>query len=55
MDNKHKEQIEALASIADFATQKDVLEKEDIRDINNRLDVILSNIHDSKKFFKRLL
>jgi len=55
LTQKQKEQIEAIAAIADYITDKSILEKSEVRDIENRLDNILASVDDSKKFFKRLL
>jgi hypothetical protein len=55
LTKKQTEQIEAIAAIADYITNKDVLDKSEIKDIDNRLDKILASVDNSKKFFKRLL
>ena len=55
MQIKQKEQIDALSSVADFVTQKQILEKDEVSDIDQRLDKILASLNNSNKFFKRLL
>jgi hypothetical protein len=55
LNQKQAEQLEALASIAECVTDKDVLEKKEIQDISSRLDQIIASVTDSRKFFKRLL
>ena len=55
LTQKQTEQIQAIAAIADYITDKSVLEKDEIRDIEHRLDSILASVDNSKKFFKRLL
>ena len=54
MTTKKTEQLEALASIADYIT-KNTIKKEHVEEISKRLDKVLANIDDSNKFFKRLL
>ena len=48
-------QIEAIAAIADYIAQKDVIDKNEIKDIDNRLNNILASIDTNNRFFKRLL
>lgn len=48
-------EIEALASIMDYATQKDIVERDEIKEAEVRLDRILTNLERNQKFFKRLL
>lgn len=55
LDSKFKNHIEALASIADFITSREVLDESEIAQVNDRLDIVLANINEDSKFFKRLL
>ncbi|MHA2279280.1 MAG: hypothetical protein ACXAC5_00100 [Promethearchaeota archaeon] len=55
LTKKQTERIEAIAAIADYITDKDVLDKSEVEDIESRLDKILASVDNSKKFFKRLL
>lgn len=55
LTQKQTEQIQAIAAIADYITDKSVLDKSEIEDIDDRLDKILASVDNSKKFFKRLL
>ena len=52
---QQKEQLEALAAIADYVTEKEVIHKTDSRDLEGRLDLILADLNSENKFFKRLL
>jgi len=55
LTQKQSEQLEAIAAIADYITDKEVLDKDEIKDVDNRLDNILASMDDNRKFFKRLL
>lgn len=54
MTKKQKQQILALAVIVDHITAKPVLYNKEVREVENRLDHILANLEQSKRFFKRL-
>lgn len=54
MTDKQKQQILALAAIVDHITTKSVLDKKAVHDVEQRLDVILSNLEQNRRFFKRL-
>ena len=55
LTKKPKQQIEALATLADYITNKDVLDKKEITEIENRLDRVIASVDYNSKFFKRLL
>ncbi len=55
LTKKQKQQIEALATLADYITNKDVLDKKEITEIENRLDRVIASVDSNSKFFKRLL
>ena len=55
MKPRQKRDIEALASILDYATRKGVVDKVEISEVEQRLDKILASLDRDKKFFKRLL
>ena len=52
---KQEEQLEALASIADYVSGKEILEKKDTKELDARLDIVLADLNGKNKFFKRLL
>lgn len=55
LTNKQKQQIESIASIVDFVSKQEIIDKKDIEDIDIRLDMVLSSTDSNKKFFKRLI
>ena len=55
LTQKQSEQLEAIAAIADYITNKEVLDKDEVKEVEVRLDKILASVDESKKFFKRLL
>jgi len=54
MNKRQKQQILAIATIADHITKKSVLDKKEVQEIDKRLDNILSGLEERKCFFKRL-
>jgi hypothetical protein len=55
MDKTNKEKIEALALVADYVVNKNVLDKQEVVDLESRLDSVLASLDASNKYFKRLL
>lgn len=55
LTKKQTEQLEAIATIAECITDKDILEKNEVQDITSRLDKIIASVGSTHKFFKRLL
>ena len=55
MKPRQKRDIEALASVIDYATRKEVMDKTEITEAEKRLDKILASFERDRKFFKRLL
>lgn len=55
LTKKQYEQLEAVAAIADYITDKEILDKNEVKDVEKRLDNILASVDNSRKFFKRLL
>ncbi len=55
MKPSRKREIEALASVIDYATRKSVVDRSEIIEAERRLDKILAGFDKDKKFFKRLL
>lgn len=54
MTEKQQREILALTAMMDYITKKSVIDKTELREIEQRVDLILANIERTSKFFKRL-
>ncbi len=54
MTEKQQREILALTAMMDYITKKSVIDKTELREIEQRVDLILANIERTNKFFKRL-
>lgn len=54
MTEKQQREIMALTAIVDYITKKSVIDKAELREIEQRVDLVLSDIERTKIFFKRL-
>lgn len=55
MKIRHKQEIEAMTSILSYATEKVIVDQEEISDAEKCLDRVLASLDRDKRFFKRLL
>ena len=55
MTKKQQREIVALTAMADYITKKSVIDKSELREIEQRVDLILASIGRTKTFFKRLI
>lgn len=54
MTEKQQKEITALTAMVDYVTKKPVLDKAELREIENRIDLILAAVNRTNRFFKRL-
>ena len=54
MTEKQQREITALTAMVDYITKKPVLDKSELREIENRIDLILADVSRTNRFFKRL-
>lgn len=54
MTEKQQREIVALTAMVDYITKKAVIDKDELREIEQRVDLILSSIGRTNTFFKRL-
>lgn len=54
MTEKQQREIIALAAMVDYVTKNSVIDKAELREVEQRLNLILANIDKSNTFFKRL-
>jgi len=54
LTEKQQREIMALTAMVDYVTKKPVIDKVELREIEQRVDLVLANIGRSRKFFKRL-
>lgn len=54
LDNKKEIQIQALAVMVEYVTEKEIFDQKEIEEIDNKLTQIIASIKDDNKFFKRL-
>jgi hypothetical protein len=52
MTEKQQKEIVALTAMVDYITKKPVIDKSELREIEQRIDLILAS--NERKFFKRL-
>lgn len=54
MEEKQQREIVALTAMVDYITKKSVIDRMELREIEQRIDFILANIGKANIFFKRL-
>lgn len=54
MTEKQQKEIIALAAMADYITKKPVIDKTELKEIEQRVDRILAQLTEKTRFFKRL-
>jgi len=47
-------EITALTAILNYITKQSIIDKDELREAEQRLDLILANINQTNRFFKRL-
>ncbi len=55
MTEKEQKEIVALTAMVDYITKQAVIDKADLREIEQRIDLILASIGRTNTFFKRLV
>ncbi len=55
MIEKNKQEVEAISAIADYITNKEILDKEEVRELEKKLDIVLASFDSDKRFFKRII
>lgn len=55
MTEKQQREITALTAMVDYITKKPILDKAELREVEQRVDLILADIRMADKFFKRLV
>lgn len=54
MTEKQQREIVALTAMVDYITKKSVIDKSELREVEQRVDLVLASIGRTKIFFKRL-
>lgn len=55
MTEKQQREIVALTAMMDYITKKSIIDKTELREIEQRVDLILASIERTNRFFKRLV
>lgn len=54
MTEKQQKEIVALTAMVDYITKKSVIDKIELQEVEQRINLVLASIERSNTFFKRL-